>query len=54
MEEIATVQGGFGVPGFTGDDSALVFSQHDPSVSTGFSLCRQPLKTGKGLLIQDV
>ena len=53
MQEIATVKGGFGVPGFTGDDSALVFSQHDPSVSTGFSLCRQPLKLEEGLLIQD-
>ncbi|MCY4386833.1 MAG: M4 family metallopeptidase [Desulfurellaceae bacterium] len=43
MEEIATVWGGFGVPGFTGDDTALVFSQYDPNVSTGFSLCKQPL-----------
>ncbi len=46
MKAIATVEGGFGVPGFTGDDKALVFSQHDPSpsASTGFSLCKQPLK----------
>lgn len=44
MKAIATVEGGFGVPGFTGDDKALVFSQRDPSVSTGFSLCKQPLK----------
>ena len=40
---IATVEGGFGVPGFTGDDRALVYSQRDPRVSTGFSLVRQPL-----------
>ena len=55
MEKIATVEGGFGVPGFTGDDSALVFSQSDPSVSTGFSLCRQPLRIDEeeDLLIQD-
>lgn len=50
MEAIATVQGGFGVPGFTGDDKALVFSQYDPNVSTGFSLCKQPLKREEGLL----
>ena len=42
-EPIATVEGGFGVPGFTGDDRALVYSQRHPSVSTGFSLVRQPL-----------
>ena len=47
MEEIATVQRGFGVPGFTGDDSALVFSQYDPNVSTRFSLCEQPLQGDK-------
>lgn len=47
MKEIATVQGGFGVPGFTGDDMALVFSQYDPNVSTGFSLCEQPLQGDK-------
>lgn len=43
-KEIATVWDGFGVPGFTGDDKALVFSQYDPSGSTGFSLCKQPLE----------
>lgn len=52
MEAIATVQGGFGVPGFTGDDKALVFSQRDPSVSTGFSLCKQPLNPEDPLQIQ--
>ena len=41
---IATVEGGFGVPGYTGDDAALVYSQRHPSVSTGFSLVRQPLQ----------
>ena len=51
---IATVEGGFGVPGFTGDDTALVYSQHDSSVSTGFSLVRQPLKLDKeGFPIKD-
>ena len=45
LSPIATVEGGFGVPGFTGDDSALVYSQRDPRVSTGFSLVRQPLET---------
>ena len=43
LSPIATVEDGFGVPGFTGDDSALVYSQRDPRVSTGFSLVRQPL-----------
>ena len=54
-QEIATVKGGFGVPGFTGDDKALVFSQYDPNGSTGFSLVRQPLKLDKerDLLIKD-
>ena len=41
--KIATVEGGFGVPGYTGDDTALVYSQRDPRVSSGFSLVRQPL-----------
>ncbi len=49
-KEIATVWDGFGVPSFIGDDTALVFSQYDPNVSTGFSLCKQPLE---GLLIKD-
>ena len=44
LSPIATVEDGFGVPGFTGDDSALVYSQRDPRVSTGFSLVRQPLQ----------
>ena len=44
LSPIATVEDGFGAPGFTGDDSALVFSQRDPRVSTGFSLVRQPLQ----------
>ena len=43
MKAIATVEGGFGVPGFTGDDTALVFSQRDPSVSPWPFLVRQPL-----------
>ncbi len=43
LATIATVAGSYGVPGYIGDDSALVFSQSDPSVSTGFSLVRQPL-----------
>ena len=46
-QKIATVQRGFGVPGFTGNDKALVFSQYDPNVSTGFSLCEQPLQDDK-------
>ena len=44
---IATVAGDFSVPGYTGDDSALVFTQRDPSVSSGFSLFRQPLATDR-------
>ena len=40
---IATVTGGWGTPGYTGDDSAIVYSQRDPSVQSGVSLVRQPL-----------
>ena len=40
---IATVAGDFSVPGYTGDDTAIVFTQRDPSVPLGFSLFRQPL-----------
>ncbi len=40
---ITTVAGSYGVPGYTGDDAALVFSKDDTSVPTGFSLVRQPL-----------
>ena len=45
LSPIATVEDGFGVPGFTGDDAALVYSQRDPRFLTGFfSLVRQPLQ----------
>ena len=47
IKKIATVEGGFGVPRYTGDDTALVYSQRDPSVSTGFSLVRQPLNADR-------
>ena len=43
---IATVEGGFGVPGFTGDDRALVY-HNATRVSTGFSLVRQPLEADR-------
>ncbi len=43
IKTITTVRGGFGMPGYTGDDTALVYSQRDPGVSTGFSLVRRPL-----------
>ncbi len=45
LATIATVAGSFGVPGYTGDDTAIVFTQRDPSVPLGFSLFRQPLAT---------
>lgn len=32
-----------GVPGYTGDDRAVVYAQGDPTVGSGFSLVRQPL-----------
>ena len=32
-----------GVPGYTGDDAAIVYAQVDQSVVSGFSLVRQPL-----------
>ncbi len=43
LKPIATVAGGYGVPGYTGDDRAIVFSQRDRNVSSGPSLVRQPL-----------
>ena len=45
LATIATVAGDFSVPGYTGDDTAIVFTQRDPSVPLGFSLFRQPLAT---------
>ena len=39
--------GDFGTPSYLGDDSAIVFSQVDPTTATGFSLVRQPLKEDK-------
>jgi bacillolysin len=39
---VATVTSGLGVPGYTGDDGAIVYSQSDNS-PTEFSLMRQPL-----------
>ncbi len=49
MEHIATVEGGFGTPVYTGDDTALVYSQYDPRVSIGSSLVRQPLDPDRRL-----
>ena len=43
LTPIATINGGFGVPGYTGDDLAIVYSQVDGATSTGFSLVQQPL-----------
>ncbi len=43
LKPIATVAGDYGVPGYTGDDRAIVYSQHDRNVSSGPSLVRQPL-----------
>jgi Zn-dependent metalloprotease len=42
MATVATVEGGYGVPGYTGDDRAIVFSQASDT-PTAFSLVRQPL-----------
>ena len=39
---VATVTNGLGVPGYTGDDSAIMYSQSDNS-PTEFALMRQPL-----------
>jgi Zn-dependent metalloprotease len=41
--EIATVVGGFGAPGYTGADSAIIYSRPDSS-PTGASLMRQELE----------
>lgn len=41
LAPVATITQGFGVPAYSGDDSAIVYSQFDPSVPTQFSLLRQ-------------
>jgi bacillolysin len=41
--EVGTVAGGYGVPGYTGDDSAIVYTRKDASTSTGYSLMRRSL-----------
>jgi hypothetical protein len=42
MEEIGVVDG-FGVPGYTGDDSAVVYSKESDDAISGFELRRQAL-----------
>src|SRR4029453_17418890 len=37
----------YGVPSYTGDDSAIIYSQGDPSTPTGSSLMRQPLASDR-------
>lgn len=44
---VATVNGDFGVPSYTGDDSAIIYSQVDTAQPTGFSLMRQPLASDR-------
>jgi len=41
--EAGTVQGTWGVPGYTGDDMAIVYSYPDAATYTGYSLRKQPL-----------
>ncbi|MFI5399241.1 MAG: M4 family metallopeptidase [Candidatus Binatia bacterium] len=40
---VASIADGLGVPGYAGDDTAIVYSQADNATATGFSLMRQPL-----------
>lgn len=35
--------GSIGIPGYNGDDTAIVYAQVDPSVPSGFSLLSQPM-----------
>ncbi|MDM8515011.1 M4 family metallopeptidase [Desulfobacterales bacterium HSG16] len=44
MEIIAKVSGNWGTPSYTGDDGAIIYSIPNPSVTTGFSILRQPLE----------
>jgi len=44
---VTTVNGDYGVPSYTGDDSAIIYSQGDPSTPTGSSLIRQPLASDR-------
>ncbi len=41
--EVGTVPGAWGVPGYTGDDRAVVYTRKDVATATGFSLMKQPL-----------
>ena len=43
LKEVGLTGGIFSVPGYNGDDSAVIFDQVDQSASTGFSLIRQEL-----------
>lgn len=46
LSEVGRVVGGYGAPSFTGDDSAIIYSQPDITL-TGFSLVRQELGPDK-------
>jgi hypothetical protein len=41
--EVSRVGASVGIPGYTGDDSAVLFSQPDPTTLIGYSLVRQPV-----------
>ncbi len=44
-QQIIDTSNNHGIPSFTGDDSAIVFSRPDTATATGFSLFRQPLQS---------
>ena len=41
MQDIGIVYGSYGIPVYNGDDTGIVYSQTDDSVSTGYSLWQQ-------------
>ncbi|NOQ13401.1 MAG: hypothetical protein GQ583_02815 [Methyloprofundus sp.] len=43
IEEVGLAGGVFSIPGYNGDDSAVIFDQVDQAAATGFSLIRQAL-----------
>jgi len=43
LSAVATVTGEYGFPGYTGDDTAIVYSQPDSYTSTDFSLWRRSI-----------
>jgi bacillolysin len=47
FDVVAVVEGEWSVPGYSPDDSAILYSRPDPGVATGYSYMRQPLEADR-------